>query len=74
MADNNDTNVAPAPAPSLLQKGLGMLFGKNTGVVDKRSGMVPSPQAPAQPGIMPTMDLKSPNNILTAADSMENGK
>jgi len=86
MADENgattDTTQGPLGSPSgqLLQRGMNFLFG-----VPQKKGMVPptspvatvkpvQPPAPVQPNIAPTMDLNSPNNVMTAVDRMEAGR
>lgn len=81
MADDTDTRgPLGTPMGQALQKGLGMLFGTAPA---KKAGMVtpPTPVASVKPvtplttpNIAPTMDLNSPQNVMTTVDRMVGGQ
>jgi len=79
MADEI-TQQGPLGSPSgqMLQRGMNFLFGKPTAKGMVQAAHKPVTRAPIQqpaapkavPQIAPTMDLNSPNNVMTYVDSM----
>jgi len=82
MANDDVTTQGPlgSPAGQMLQRGMNFMFGKPKqpmGMVAPVAQQAVKPAPPTipsvSPNIAPTMDLNSPNNVMTTVERMERG-